>query len=83
MNVNVSEQTEIRLRELAAQSGQDVADLAGVILDKNSGGGAAIVKGKKKLSDLAEMFYGGDRNTAENASEILRTKINKRSGFGK
>lgn len=83
MNVNVSEGTEIRLRELALKNGQDVADVAGVILEKNFNSQTVIVKKKKKLADLAGMFYGGDGHTAENASEILRSEIDKQSGFGK
>ena len=37
MDVNVTEGTETRLRELARQNGQDAADLAGVILEKTVG----------------------------------------------
>ena len=83
MDVNVTEGTETRLRELARQNGQDVADLAGVILEKTVGMEYVSKKKRKKLSDLAGMFYGGDGQTAENASEILRNEIDKRSGFGK
>ena len=83
MDVNVTEGTETRLRELARQNGQDVADLAGVILEKTVGMEYVSQKKRKKLSDLAGMFYGGDGQTAENASEILRGEIDKRSGFGK
>ena len=83
MDVNVTEGTETRLRELARQNGQDVADLAGVILEKTVGMEYVSKKKRKKLSDLAGMFYGGDGQTAENASEILRGEIDKRSGFGK
>jgi len=38
---------------------------------------------KRKLSELAGIFYGGDGKTSENAEEILMSEIDKTGGFGK
>ena len=82
MDVNVSEKTEIRIREIAQDRGQDAADFVGSILEEQVWEIEARPSGRNKLSDFAGMFYGGDGNTAENASEILRAGIKKESGFG-
>lgn len=79
MIVNVSEKAEIKLREIALQRGQDVADLAGVIIEKGLESEEHRPKGRRKLSDMAGMFYGGDENTAERASEILRAEMGENS----
>lgn len=83
MNVNISEQLENRLKELASHSGQNAEDYAGILLEEKLEETLQNQPRKKKLSELAGMFYGGDGKTAENAEEILRTEIDKTSGFGK
>jgi len=83
MNVNVSENIESKLRDIARQRGQDVADVAGLMLEEKVKDTEIKSSGRKKLSDLAGIYFGGNGQTAENASEILRSEINKRSGFGK
>jgi len=75
MNVNISEVTEIRIRELALSRGEDVADVAGSLLDEKISELAPRTKKRKKLSDMAGMFYGGPGDTAERASEILRAEM--------
>lgn len=76
MDVNISKAAEARIREIAVSSGQDIADLAGSLLEDavnripTSGSGR-----KKTLSDLTGMFYGGPGDTAERASEILRAEM--------
>ena len=83
MNINISETVESRLKELASRSGQNVEDFAGVLLEEKIEETLQNQPRRKKLSELAGMFYGGDGNTAENAKEILRAEIDKTSGFGK
>lgn len=83
MNVNISEQVENRLKELASRNGQKAEDYAGVLLEEKIEETVQNQPRKEKLSELAGMFYGGDGNTAENAEEILRAGIDKTSGFGK
>lgn len=83
MNINVSEKTELKIREIAKLRGQEVADVAGSLLDEKVRDIDVRPAGRRKLSDFAGVFYGGDGQTAENASEILRSEIDKRSGFGK
>ena len=83
MNVNVSENIESKLRDIARQRGQDVADVAGLMLEEKVRDTETKSGSRKNLSDLAGIFFGGDGQTAENASNILRSEINKRSGFGK
>ena len=82
MDVNVSEKTESKIRQIANERGQDAADFAGLLLEEHILVLEPKPKGRIKLSDMAGMFYGGDGNTAENASEILRAGIKKESGFG-
>lgn len=83
MNVNVSENIESKLRDIARQRGQDVADVAGIMLEEKVRDTEIRSSGRKNLSDLAGIFFGGDGHTAENASKILRSEIDNRSGFGK
>jgi hypothetical protein len=79
ITIKVSEQTEARLKEIARRRGQDVAEVAGVILEKNINSEDLSLRGGKKLSELAGMFYGGDEDTAENASAILRAEMGENS----
>lgn len=79
MNVNISEVTEIRIREIALSRGEDVADVAGSLLAEKVGEITPISKKRKKLSDMAGMFYGGPGDTAERASEILRAEMGRSS----
>lgn len=83
MNVNVSEKVENGLKDLALRNGRTVEDLAGDLLEEKLVEVIEKQPRKKKLSDLAGMFYGGDGKTSENAQEILRSEIDKTSGFGK
>ena len=83
MNVNVSENIENKLIDIAKQNGKEVADFAGVLLEEKTVELLQTPPRKKKLSDLAGIFYGGDGNTAENAEKILISEIDKTSGFGK
>ncbi len=83
MNVNISEKVENRLKDLASRSGQNVEDLAGVLLEEKIEETFQDQPKKRKLSEFAGMFYGGDGNTAENAKKILMSEIDKTSGFGK
>lgn len=76
MDVNVSEKTENRIRQLAEGIGRDPADLAGSLLDEAVRELATTeTTGRKTLSDLTGMFYGGPGDTAERASEILRAEM--------
>lgn len=79
MNVNLSEKTETRLREIALQRGEDAADIAGVMIEEGLERESSKSHGRKKLSDMAGMFYGGDENTAERASEIIRAELGENS----
>lgn len=72
MNINISESTETRIKEIALSRGEDVADVAGSLLAEKVGELTSINKKRKKLADMAGMFYGGPGDTAERASEILR-----------
>lgn len=83
MNVNVSEKVEIKLKDLALQDGKAVEDFAGLLLEEKTEEIIQIQTPKKRLSDLAGIFYGGDGKTSENAAEILRSEIDKTGGFGK
>ncbi|MEQ1605117.1 MAG: hypothetical protein ABL999_09625 [Pyrinomonadaceae bacterium] len=75
MNVNVSEVTEIRIREIARSRGEDVADVAGSLLAEKVSELTPSAKKQKKLCDMSGMFYGGPGDTAERASEILRAEM--------
>ena len=82
MNVNISEKVESKLKDLAMRNGKAVEDFAGDLLEEKLE--ETIQKQpKKKLSDLAGIFYGGDGKTSENAKEILMSEIDKTGGFGK
>ncbi len=83
MNVNVSEIVEGRLKDLATKNGKSVEELAGVLLEEKTEEIYQRQLGKKKLSDLAGIFYGGDGRTSENAEEILMSEVDKTGGFGK
>lgn len=83
MNVNVSEKVELKIKELAVQKGQNAADLAGILLEEKIEETIQNQPRKKKLSELAGIFYGGDGKTSENAGEILMSEIDKTGGFGK
>lgn len=71
MNVNISKKTESKLVELARERGQEVADIAGAILEEKMRDTEFKPRGRKKLSDFSGIFYGGDGRTAENASENI------------
>ena len=75
MNVNVSETTEIRIKEIASQQGEDVANVAGLLLDEKIGELGLAASKKKGLADMTDMFYGGPGDTSERASEILRAEL--------
>lgn len=83
MNVNISETVENKLKEMASRNGQNAEDYAGILLEEKLEEALQNQPRKKKLSELAGMFYGGNGNTAENAKEILRSEIDKTGGFGK
>jgi ferritin-like protein len=83
MNVNLSEKAETKIKELALQKGQRAEDLAGVLLEEKIEETMREMPRKKKLSELAGIFYGGDGKTAANAEEILISEIDKTGGFGK
>ena len=80
MDVNVSKTTEQRIREIAKSKGQQSADLAGALLE-----GAVEQLSlnepprRKTLADLTGIFYGGPGDTAERASEILRSELGESS----
>lgn len=75
MNVNISETTEVKIKEIASLRGEDVADVAGLLLDEKVGELGSAPPKRKKLSDMAGMFYGGPGDTAERHSEILRAEM--------
>ncbi|MGD9562905.1 MAG: hypothetical protein AB7F88_11755 [Pyrinomonadaceae bacterium] len=79
MNINLSEKTESKLREIARQQGKDAADLAGVMIEEGIAREPQRTNGRRKLSDMAGMFYGGDEDTAEMASEIMRADMGENS----
>lgn len=83
MTVNVSEKIESKLKDLAIRNGRAVEDFAGDLLEEKTEEIVKTQSPRKKLSDLAGMFYGGDGRTSENAKEILRLEIDKTSGFGR
>ena len=83
MNVNISVKIENRLKDLAVRNGKTVEDFAGILLEEKTEEIYQIQPRKKKLSDLAGIFSGGDGNTSENAEEILMTEVDKISGFGR
>ena len=83
MNVNVSENVENRLKELASRSGQNAEDLAAFLLEEKTEEVFNNQPKKRKLSEFAGMFYGGNGDTSENAEEILMAEVDKTSGFGK
>ena len=78
MDVNISESTERKLRELAGKLGVNVADLGGELIEKTSARESSVL-GRKKFSAMSGMFYGGDENTAERAPEILRAELGENS----
>lgn len=79
MNVNLSEKAESKLREIARQRGKDAADIAGVFIEEGLARESHGANGRKKLSEMAGMFYGGDEDTAEMASEIMRADLGENS----
>ena len=83
MNVNISEKVESKLKDLAMRNGKAVEDFAGDLLEEKLEETIQNPTQKKKLSDLAGIFYGGDGKTSKNAKEILMSEIDKTSGFGK
>ncbi len=83
MNVNISEKVESKLKDLAMRNGKAVEDFAGDLLEQKLEETIQKQPRKKKLSDLAGIFYGGDGKTSENAKEILMSEIDRTSGFGK
>lgn len=83
MHVNISEKVESKLKDLAMRNGKAVEDFAGDLLEEKLEETIQKQTRKKKLSDLAGTFYGGDGKTSENAKEILMSEIDKTSGFGK
>ncbi len=83
MNVNVPETIENKLKDLAMRNGRAVEDFAADLLEEKLREKIQNQPRKKKLSELAGIFYGGDGKTSENATEILRSEIDKTGGFGK
>lgn len=79
MNINLSEKTESKLREIARQQGKDAADVAGAMIEEGIAREPHRANGRRKLSEMAGMFYGGDEDTAENASEIMRAELGESS----
>ena len=79
MNINLSEKTESKLREIARQQGKDVADLAGVMIEEGLAREPNRSNGRRKLSEMAGMFYGGDEDTAERASDTMRAELGENS----
>lgn len=83
MNINISEKVESKLKDLAMRNGKAVEDFAADLLEEKAEEIIQKSSPKKKLSDLAGIFYGGDGKTSENAKKILISEIDKTSGFGK
>ncbi len=87
ITITISGKSAEIIQHKAAESGKGAADFAKELLEEKL---AETIQNqprnpprKKKLSDLAGIFYGGDGKTSENAKEILRSEIDKTSGFGK
>ena len=78
-------QTEQRkcIQHKAEENGKDVAVFAKELLEEKLRETVQSSPQKKKFSDLAGIFYGGDGKTSENAKEILMSEVDKTSGFGK
>ena len=74
---------EGRLRDLAIKNGKSVEELVGFLLEEKTEEIYHRRSGKKKLTDLAGIFYGGDGNTSENAEKILMSEVDKIGGFEK
>lgn len=83
ITISISEKTAQIIQHKAAENGKNVAEFAKDLLEEKVEEAFKNQSGKKKLSDLAGMFYGGDGKTSRNAKEILRSEIDKKSGFGK
>jgi hypothetical protein len=83
VNINISEKVESKLKDLAMQNGKAVEDFAADLLEEKTEEIIQKSSRKKKLSDLAGIFYGGDGKTSENAKKILMSEIDKTNGFGK
>lgn len=87
MNVNVSEKTELKLKEIAAQNGQDAADYAGFLLEKvinekiKENGNFESAGNNEPASEEEDyenpfkpfigMFSSGKTDTSERMREIL------------
>lgn len=85
MNVNISEQTENKLKEIARKNGQDAADYAGVLLEefieekmKNNGNVESSASGdetdkeyESPFAPFIGMFSSGKTDTSERMHEIL------------
>ena len=85
LEINVSEQTEQTLKEMASQNNQSVADFAGKIVEKeiaqskytniNGQGTMKESTGENNENPLMKfcgMFSSGKTDTSERMSELLR-----------
>ena len=83
ITITISGKTAEIIQHKAAENGKDAADFAKDLLEEKLSETIQNQSSRKKLSDLAGIFYGGDGKTSANAKEILRSEIDKVSGFGK
>ena len=83
ITITISGKTAEIIQRKAAENGKDAAEFAKDLLEDKLAETVQNQPNKKKLSDLAGIFYGGDGKTSANAKEILHSEIDKTSGFGK
>lgn len=83
ITISVSEKTGRLIQHKAKENGKDVADFAKDLIEEKLAESIQSQPRQKKLSDLAGIFYGGDGKTSTNTKKILRSEIDKTSGFGK
>ncbi|MEP6900885.1 MAG: ribbon-helix-helix protein, CopG family [Actinomycetota bacterium] len=83
ITITISDKTAELIQHKAEENGKNVADFAKDLLEEKLQETIQNQRRKKKLSELAGIFYGGDGKTSENAQEILMSEIDKTSGFGK
>jgi predicted DNA-binding protein len=97
LEINISSELERDLNKLAEQSGQDVADYVGNVLEKfvaQQTNGKAVSDSSQKVETEATentknpfapfigMFSSGKIDTSIRYKEILMEEIDKRGGFG-
>ena len=75
ITISVSEKTAQIIQHKAEENGKDVAEFAKNLLEVKLQETIQNQPRKKKLSELAGIFYGGDGKTSENAKEILMSEI--------